>query len=195
MIASGSRRFKSGLTRLVRAVSQTLAEKCGAFLIIELWSGEEDPDKDLATAKPAFRIILPSSGPLTGTAEALEKALRKIKLNKRSADVEVVYRKQGSPPGPGLLIPKREADRLNCFLMGLEIQPIYRSPVNGEVFPILLRKLHLGLSRIWPSPAIPYIPSSLAASIGTNFELKHTAKAEPELPTILNLALNTARNI
>lgn len=147
MIASGSRRFKPGLTKLVRAVGETLADKCGAFLIMEVWSGEDDPDMDLAKAKPAFRIILPSSGPLTGTAEALEKALRKIRLNKRSAVVDVVYRKKGSPPGPGLLIPKREADRLNCFLMGLEIKPVFRSPVNGEIYPLMLRKLHLGLSR------------------------------------------------
>lgn len=175
MIASGSGRFKPGLTKLIRAVSKTLAEKCGAFLIIELWSGEEDPNVNLATAKPAFRIILPSSGPLTSTAEALEKALRKIKLNKRSADVEVVYRKQGSPPGPGLLIPKREADRLNCFLMGLEIQPIFRSPVNGEVFPILLRKLHLGLSRALKRAAFEFSHSRTRLRPGHYYSLGRRA--------------------
>jgi uncharacterized protein (TIGR02421 family) len=147
IIASGSRRFKPGLTKLVHAVGETLADKCGALLIIEIWSGEDDPDMDPATAMPSFRIFLPSSGPLTSTAESLEKALRKIKLNKKSAAVEVVYRKQGSLPGPGLLIAKREADKLNCFLMGLEIQPVFRSPGNGDVFPLTLRKLHLGLSR------------------------------------------------
>ncbi len=147
LIASGSRRFKPGLANIVRAVAETLAEKCGAFLIIEIWSGEEDPEMDMAKARPAFRIFLPSSGPLTSTAESLETALRKIRLNKRSADVEIVYRKKGALPGPGLLIPKRDADKFNCFLLGLEIQPFYRSPVNKEIYPLLIRKLHYGLSR------------------------------------------------
>jgi uncharacterized protein (TIGR02421 family) len=147
VIASGSRKFKPGLTKLIRAVGETLAEKCGAFLIMEIWSGEEDPEMDMAKARPAFRIFLPSSGPLTSTAEALETALRKIRLNKRSADVEIVYRKKGALSGPGLLIPKREADRLNCFILGLEIQPVFRSPVNNEIYPLLIRKLQYGLSR------------------------------------------------
>jgi uncharacterized protein (TIGR02421 family) len=175
MIASGSRRFKPGLTKLVSAVGETLADKCGALLIIEIWSGEEDPDMEMATAMPAFRIFLPSAGPLTGTAEPLEKALRKIKLNKRSADVEIVYRKQGSPPGPGLLIPKKEADRLNCFLMGLEIRPVYRSPNNGEVYPLKLRKLHVGLSRALKRAAFEFSHSQTNLRPGHYYSLGRRA--------------------
>ncbi len=156
MIASGSRRFKSGLSKLVHSVGKTLSDKCGALLIIEIWSGEEDPDMDMSQATPAFQVVLPSSGPLTSTAEAIETALRKIKLNKRSAAVEVVYKKKGSPQGPGLLMPKREADRLNCFIMGIEIRPVFRSPHNGEVYPLMLRTLHLGLSRALKQAAFEF---------------------------------------
>jgi uncharacterized protein (TIGR02421 family) len=147
MIASGSTKFKPGLTKLVRAVGETLAAKCGAFLIIEIWSGEEDPSPDPASAMPGFRIFLPSSSPLTSTAESLEKALRLITLNKRSAAVEVVSGIKRASACPAALFPKREADRLNCFLMGLEIKPVFRSADNGEIYPLKLRKLHLGLSR------------------------------------------------
>ncbi len=147
MIASGKKSFRPALTKLVHAVSETLAAQCGAFLILEIWSGEEDLALDPSTAMPAFRIFLPEPGPLTSTAESLEKALRKIRLNKRSAAVEVVYGKEETWAGPAALIPRREADRLNCFLMGLEIRPVFRNPLNGEVYPLKLRKLHLGLSR------------------------------------------------
>ena len=175
LIASGSRKFKPGLTRLVHSVSKVLAEKCGAFLIIEIISGEDDPDMNLATATPAFRITLPSSGPLTGTAEVLEKALRKIKLNKRSAFVEVVYRKKGSPPGPGLLIPKKEADKMSCYIMGIEIHPVFRSPVNGEVFPLLLRRLHLGLSRALKRAAFEFSHSQTILRPGHYYSLGRRA--------------------
>ncbi len=175
MIASGARKFKSGLSMLIRAVGETLAKKCGALLIIEIWSGEENPDMDMATAIPTFRILLPSSGPLTGTAETLEKALLKIKLNKKSADVEVVYRKQGSLPGPGLLIPKKEADRLNCYLMGLEVQPVFRSPGNGDVFPLTLRKLHLGLSRALKRAAFEFSHSQTDIRPGHYYSLGRRA--------------------
>ena len=188
LIASGSSRFKTRLTKLVRAVSETLAEKCGAFLIIELWSGEEDPEMDLATARPAFRIILPSSGPLTGTAEALEKALFKIKLNKRSSDVEIVYKKKGALLGPGLLIPKKEADRLNCFLMGLEIQPFFRSPLNDEVFPILLRKLHLGLSRALKRAAYEFSHSQTHLRPGHYYSLGRRSMVKAVREVDLRLA-------
>ncbi len=175
IIASGGRKFKTGLTKLIRAVGETLAEKCGALLIIEIWSGEEDPDMDMARAMPAFRILLPSSGPLTGTAETLEKALLKIKLNKKSSAVEVIYRKQGSPPGPGLLMPKREADRLNCFLMGLEVHPVFRSPDNGDVFPLTLRKLHLGLSRALKRAAFEFSHSQTDIRPGHYYSLGRRA--------------------
>jgi len=175
MIASGSRRFKPGLVKLVCALSEILAEKCGAFLILEIWSGEEDPDLDMATAAPSFRIFLPSSGPLTSTAEILENALRKIKLNKRSANVEVVYRKQGSPSGPGLLIPKKESDRINCYYMGLEIQPVFRIPGNGEVFPLMLRKLHLGVSRALKRAAYEFSHSETHIRPGHYYSLGRRA--------------------
>jgi len=175
MIASASPRFKPGLTKLVRAVAETLANKCGAFLIVEIWSGEDDTDMDPAAAIPAFRIILPSSGPLTGTAEALENALRKIKLNRRSAAVEVVYRKKGTPARPAALIPKRDADKLNCFLMGLEINPVFRSPDNGEVYPLKLRKLHYGLSRALKRAAFEFSHSQTNLRPGHFYSLGRRA--------------------
>lgn len=147
MIASGKKNFSPALTKLVHSISETLAAKCGAFLIIEIWSGPEDRSQDPSTAIPVFRIFLSEPGPLTSTAESLEKALRKIRLNKKSATVEVVYGKKETWIGPAALIAKREADRLNCFLMGLEIHPVFRNPQNGDVYPLKLRKLHLGLSR------------------------------------------------
>jgi uncharacterized protein (TIGR02421 family) len=150
LIASGSKKLKTGLTELVRRIAETLADKCKAFLIIEIWSGTEDKVNGStypAIAKPAFRIITSESRPPTSSIEALEEALRRIKINRQSASVEVVYEKKLYPKGLGPLIPDREARKLNCFIIGLEICPLYRQSTGGEIFPFMLRKLHMGLSR------------------------------------------------
>lgn len=147
IIASGSRKFRQKLTRLVHAVGEILADRCGAFIIIEIWSGDKESSPDLPSAVPSFRILLPSAGALTGSAETLKNALRAIQSNKTPSSVEIAFSLRISPPGLGSLISKAEADRLNCFLMGLEIQPVYRGSGNGPVYPLKLRKLHYGLSR------------------------------------------------
>ena len=34
----------------------------------------------------------------------------------------------------------------NCYLLGIEISPIYRDPDSGEVYPLVLKTLHRGIS-------------------------------------------------
>jgi uncharacterized protein (TIGR02421 family) len=150
LIASDSKKLKNGLTELIRTIAETLADKCKAFLIIEIWSGTEHKVNSTplpARAKPAFRIITSESRPPTSSIEALKEALRRIKINRQSAYVEVVCDKKRYPKGLGPLIPEREARKLNCFIMGLEISPLYRQSTGGEIFPFMLRKFHMGLSR------------------------------------------------
>ncbi|MDX1521600.1 MAG: flavohemoglobin expression-modulating QEGLA motif protein [Anaerolineae bacterium] len=150
LIASGDPQLKPGLSLLVKRITEILAEKYSAFLILEIWSAPEHlPVADLETAipRPTFRIISSKVRPPTVTIEALEHALKGIKILKQSARVELVFNQKRSPPGLSPLLPASEARRLNCFVLGLEIQPIYHNRANDEIFPVILRNMHRGLAR------------------------------------------------
>ncbi len=150
LIASGERRFKPGLAALVRSVVETLANKFDAFLIIEIWSApasQNNNEQDPLLLKPAFRIVTSKVRPPTITIEVLEEALKRIKIQRQTATVEVVYSKKRAPQGLLPLVPSVEARKLNCFLIGLEVQPIYRQATTGEIFPVVLRTLHRGVAR------------------------------------------------
>lgn len=150
LVVSSSRRIKPGLKKLIQTIVKTLSDKFKAFLIIEIWSGEDNPidfEIDDTISKPSFRIFITESKPPINSVEVLESSLRKIKIQKRAAKVDVVYNKKLSPPGLESLIPIKIAKEYNCFIIGIEIHPIYRNPTSHDIFPLILRQLHLSLTR------------------------------------------------
>ena len=150
LIASSNPQLKPGLSELIRTVVKTLSREYGAFLIIELWSGgESHPGSEMGKVvpKPGFRIITSASRPPTKTVEILEKSLKRIKILKLPATVTVDYSKDRSPAGLTPLIASAEARKLNCFVIGLEVQPIYRNQATGDIYPLVLRTLHRRLAR------------------------------------------------
>ena len=119
-------------------------------MIIELWAGwANHPESEMAKVvpKPGFRIITSASRPPTKAVEILEKSLKNIKILKQKATVAVVYSKDRSPAGLTPLIANAEARKLNCFVIGLEVQPVYRNQTTGDVYPLVLRTLHRRLAR------------------------------------------------
>ncbi|MFC1652453.1 flavohemoglobin expression-modulating QEGLA motif protein [Planctomycetota bacterium] len=149
LVASGAKSFYPGLTELISLVVATLANECESFLLIEVWAASEPIDTPEAVGgvvPPSFRIVAPKADPPTRTVEALERALKRIKIQKRPAAVTVDYVKSTGPPGIKPLLSTREAHLRNCFVIGLEVQPIYRDASTGELYPLVLRSLHRGLS-------------------------------------------------
>ena len=149
LIASGDKRLWPSLSHLVRRLAQTLAEKFHTFLIIEVWATSEAqpfPEGDLPTTKPAFQIITSKTRPPTTTIEALEYGLKEIRVLKQRAAVDIVYSKKRSPANLPLLLPIKEARKLNYFILGLQVDPIYRQAKTGELFPIVLRTMHRGVA-------------------------------------------------
>ena len=150
LIASSSLQLKPGLSKLIRTVVKTLSGEYGAFLIIELWSGSPNhPQREPAKGvpKPGFRIITSAVRPPTKTVEILEKSLQRIKILKLPATVTLDYSKDRAPAGLPPLIASAEARKLNCFIIGLEVQPIYRHATTGDIYPLVLRTLHRRLAR------------------------------------------------
>lgn len=150
LIASGNRKLQPSLTTLVKTIVETLSGKCEGFLILEIWTNTDklsDDTYDPGRNKTSFRIITSPQHPPTRTIETFEVALKRIRINRKSATVEIVYDKIRAPQKFKTLLTSAEARKLNCFIIGLEIAPIYHNPETGEVFPLVLRKLHQGLAQ------------------------------------------------
>lgn len=149
LIAAGDKQLKPGLSTLVKNIATTLVEKFSTFLIIEIWAAPQNrlkPGTEPLLTRPGFRIVTSKTRPPTATVEALQKSLKMIRVLKQPATVEVDYSKKRSPAGLPMLISAGEARHLNCFVLGLEIEPVYLNPATGELFPIVLRTLHRGLA-------------------------------------------------
>ncbi len=149
LVTSSASRHKRGVASLVRAVAETLSKVSGAFLIIEVWSREAPltiVDPELGRAAPTFRIFVPPNRIPVETVESLKTALGGITISKNRGQVTTVYSARPWPENLPPLLTSREISELNCFLVGLEILPIFRDPDSGEIFPIVLNKMHRGLS-------------------------------------------------
>lgn len=149
LVAPASSRHRPGVSSLVRSLVETLSPAPGAFLILEIWTKKNhiqviDPEQ--GRTAPSFRIHVPANRIPVETVESLEKALKRIIVSKNRAEVSAVYTNHPWPEGFPPLLPSQERIRFNCFTLGLEISPIFRDPDNGEIYPLVLKKLHRGLS-------------------------------------------------
>lgn len=148
LIASAEPRQASSLSKLVRAIAETLSGMCKSFLIIEIWSDEyvPNPSPDPNSARPSFKILTSPSRPPTHSIEALKDALLQIVINKHRSLVEVDYNKHRAPQKLTQLIPPTVARKMNCFVLGLEINPVYFDEPNQNIFPLALRRLEMGFT-------------------------------------------------
>ena len=105
--------------------------------------------------------------PPTRTVETLEGALKRIKVNRRLAILSVVDYKSHIPRQLAPLLSEREAGKLNCFIIGLEVRPIYRNPSSNEIYPLALRRMHFGVSNALKKAAFTFTNRQ------TNMNLKH----------------------
>jgi uncharacterized protein (TIGR02421 family) len=149
LIASSESKFKPEVSSLVKTIVESLSEVPGAFLIIEIWAMESpvtiiDPEK--GRTAPSFRIFVPRNRIPVETVESLKGALSRITVSKNRAEVETVYSNRPWPEDLPSLLSAKDIQQYNCFLIGLEISPIYRDPDSGRIFPLVLKKMHRGLS-------------------------------------------------
>ncbi len=149
LVASGKRKFHRSLRQLVTRISALLSEIFGAFLIIEIWSSPEYAFLEtgkIGASKPAFKIAASNDYRLTSTTEALQAALQKTHILKRTPKVEIMPG-TCAPEGLRPILLQREAEQWNCHWLGLEVRPIHLSVDRQEEFPLVRRSLVRSLSR------------------------------------------------
>jgi uncharacterized protein (TIGR02421 family) len=150
LIASRSPKLSKDLSVLVEGIVKVMTDECDAFLLIEVWSaaGKENEWKNVPEKlDPRIKIIVSQSKIPTATIQALESAFNKIRILKKPLKVEVSYQKNQFPEKLKPIISAAFAKEMNCFTIGLEIDPVYRDAATGDVFPLLLRRFHRGFSR------------------------------------------------
>lgn len=149
LVASASQKLQPSLKSLIRSIVKVSAAKCDGFLIIELWEDSANKTEEASapgSVRPEFRIVTSDQHPPTRTVEAFSEALKRIRIDKKSASVDIVYAKNSAPPKLKPLLSNTEARNLNCFVIGLGVAPIYRHPDTHDVFPLVLQKLHHGMA-------------------------------------------------
>jgi uncharacterized protein (TIGR02421 family) len=151
LLAASAPRLHAGLSELVRRISTTVVAEFGAMLLLEVWAtddhgiGPEAPEG--IVAPPAFHILAPRGGASDGFVDRFEDALAKIRLRRQRAAVTTSRGARWSPPRLMPIIPTASAGSLGCTVLGLEVRPVYRDALTGEVYPLVLRQLRRALSR------------------------------------------------
>lgn len=148
IIAAGNRKQHKKLALLVKNIAQTLKECFGSFLIIEVWSSTaEKYSEELLPYQPAFEIVRIKKTAISSTIETFEKELKKIKILRKSAKVDIVIKDKITPNGLPTLLTNSEAKQLGIHIIGLEVRSIFKDKNNGETFPLIRQALQRRLSR------------------------------------------------
>ncbi len=143
-----SKSLRTSLKKLVTCIVETLGNEFGRFLLLEIWSGPDEPQmNDSPTIKPSFRIMTPRKSAQTPIVDTLESQLRQVYLYRVRARVTVHQGSKPAPPGLLPLLTPTEQTTLNCQVIGLEAQPIYRNPETLEIYPLVLQSLTRKVTR------------------------------------------------
>ena len=125
---------------VISAVAEQLADRFGSFLIVDLWTADEEAAE--TSAPPTFRVFEECDDHPSAASLALAKALEEVEAFGVSPEVEVI-RWLGRAP----LLSNDEIRRLGALLLGLEIPRTILDPQTGQAYPLLLRDLRRDLSR------------------------------------------------
>ncbi len=148
LIADGRRRFNKSVVALIGAIAESLSGSYGAFLIIEIWAGDDSDFANITPSyRPAFNVLAEKGGDLGATVQTLKKALGRIRAQRAAAHVELSESRHPWAPGLSRLLPAAMAKRLNCHSLGIVMRPVYRDPESEQAFPLIQRALHRGLGR------------------------------------------------
>lgn len=154
LLAPGDAPVRGGLKRLIKRLAQATVEQLGAYLILEIWAGDEaevPQEFDAATGepllpRPRFRLLTRQPHRAEGAVATLQFALQRIKLHRETAQVAIEQHARNHPPGMTQLMSEAEARRIGCHIVGLEVRPIYRDLQTGDVYDNVLRGLRRGVA-------------------------------------------------
>ncbi len=153
LFASGNAALHPHLEYLVQRVAATLTEHFGTFLLLEVWALPEQPqaaDSSVPKRVSGFRgavstqfeIQVVDPDMIPATVGALTDALLEINLLGRAPEVITSKQPVIAPPGLKPLRMLNQQGALSGLVhLGLGVEPIYRDPATGDLYPVVLRAL------------------------------------------------------
>ena len=132
------------LAALVDAITRALADKFGAVLLLEIWTGAGESDDE---NQAIFRIFSGEEASATPVETArLQDALSEMNWPPFAVQtrVEPLENALGWQP----FLDENAAKMRSCRVLGLEVPPRFREAPGGPIFPASLRQLRreLGLA-------------------------------------------------
>lgn len=139
---------------LLLKIVRRLSDEFGAFLLIEIWSGETPGRPDSYTA--GFELYGPADH-LPQSVTLLKENVRKMDLSGLSAEITLNATDKRCPDHLRPLLSKNEMKQMECLLLGLKLKPFYKSRDTGQVFPVLERKLYANFSEVFKRSVYDFI--------------------------------------
>lgn len=149
ILASGEPDFQAGLCQLIKVVMDKQVANFGASLLLELWSALDRTQTETVQSQPqqpTIHIVVSRHNAPTALLERLESFLLRITIAGQTPGVRLDYREQIAPPDLEPLIMDGHNAKQGVYLIGLEVEPVYRDSKTGEIFPFELKELHHGLA-------------------------------------------------
>lgn len=139
-VIAGSDISHEDLNTVIKSIVDPLADRFGAFLIVEVWGGREQPSGDMWPLEGRrFRVFTElQEGELPNAASALREALLDTEAFGTDPRVEVAADQEPAPPGWEPILSRKERQELGCLVIGVEVPAAYRSS-SGDLFPEILR--------------------------------------------------------
>ena len=88
---------------------------------------------DLGISNPHIKIKISKDRFHTDTVETLEKALEIIYVQRQKVKADILYDKKQWPEKMSPLVSSSFAKEMNCFMIGIEIEPFYQNSSNRRV--------------------------------------------------------------
>ncbi len=127
---------------LLKKLVKKLSDNFGALLLIEMWTGNNTlaPEDNVA----GFYLFGPHE--LPEATSPLKNYLKEMKLAGLTPQIQSMDSDNRCPAHLEPLIERKALKRLECLLLGLEIDPFYLDIETGKIFPLLERVLYAGFS-------------------------------------------------
>lgn len=161
LLASAAEPDQAEIRTLATATAESLADRTGAALLIEVWTPFEHDDEDVDPfgRRPGFTLYVPDAPAVQAAGAALADALSGIEIAEQGADVTCITTDAIAPPG---LAPLVDGTDGRIALLGLAVDAVFLNPREGEFYPRVLDALRSALA-----PALATATQTFAREAGT----------------------------
>ncbi len=157
------------LETIIREMCTFLADKFGAFLIVELWVTDHfDP------SRPEITILGPQTK-MPATVDILQDEMKQISMPGNTIEVQVDEESVVAPSGMQPIAVRSQLKQFEALLIGLEIQPFFINADNRQPYPAFTRFVRTHLGRALKKALFEFVRVQTSYN-ATNFQMLGTSR-------------------